>query len=212
MKKKIKIKPSTQYEKVTLRTLIIRSFVLDSNKCSKVLVSSGTSGRSSQMNPPTFDRIGTGVGFSWISRQKSFTVFLFFLIVELSESFDNSVAYTGGGGTLFLCTEGKPGKGGGLHTAGRNIPGGGGGGPVDAFTLWDNVSSSESWRKSEKSRSHRWYSRLRHLCLNSSQWSSFSDILISWTLGDFSTLGLFMTSVKKLRKQRHSLVKWNVLT
>lgn len=136
------------------------------------------------MKPPILDLIKVGTGLSCTSRQNNFTVFLFFLIVELSESLDISKqldGFGGGAGTLFLGSVGiiAPGKGGGLQTGGRNIPGGGGGGPFIALTTGDIVSSSESSRKSEKSRSQRWNSLFKQPCRNSSQCNSFSDIFIS---------------------------------
>lgn len=139
-----------------LTSLIIRSLVLDSNRCSKIFVSKLICGRSSQISPPTLDLIFAGTGLSTISLQNSLTVFLFFFIVELSESFDNSddrEGFGGGTGTLFLSAEGKQlGRGGGFPRPG-NIAGGGGGGIPAAFTAGDLISSSSSCRKSEKSKS-----------------------------------------------------------
>lgn len=76
--------------------------------------------------------------------------------------------------------------------------GGGGGGPLAAFTAGDDISSSESSRTSEKSKSHKWNSRCRQPFLSSSQCKSFSDTLISCTLGDFSIVGLFIISVRNV--------------
>lgn len=192
-------------------TLIMRSFVRDSNKCSNALVSKVTSGRSSQIKPPNFVLKAAGAGFSCTSRQKSLTVFLFFLIVELSESFECSDEYDGFGGgigTLFRWPLGNnPGKGGGSPTGGRKNPGGGGGGPFPMFAAGDNRSSSESWRRSEKSKSQRWNSLLRHPCLSSSQCNSFSETLISCTFGDFSMLGLLITSTKGIKKYLYCIQK-----
>lgn len=148
------------------------------------------------MNPPPLDLTGGGAGFSWISFQNNFTVFLFFFIVELSESFERSKESVcfGGAGTFVLGKGGKQlGKGGGPLKDGNN-PGGGGGGPLAVLTAGHNISSSESCRRSEKSRSHRWNSRSRQPFFSSSQCKSFSETLISCIFGDFSIVGLLITS------------------
>lgn len=113
-------------------------------------------------------------------------------MVELSESFESSEgggAIGGGAGAAFRLNEGKGTGGGGGHPNCGAIRGGGGGGAPGIGS-----SSSESCLSSEKSRSHRKYSRFRQPFFNSSQCKSFSDILISCTFGVKSMVGLFMTS------------------
>lgn len=58
------------------------------------------------------------------------------------------------------------------------------------------TSSSDSYFRSEKSRSQRWYSRLRQPLRSSSQWRSFSETLTS-CFGGSSIVGLLITSRKQ---------------
>ena len=123
------------------------------------------------MKPPTLGLAGGGAGFSCISRQNNLTVFLFFFNVadfSVGESVIDVEEVEGKClGKLKKLLEGI---GGGIP---GNIPGGGGGsvggGGGREQAPADSVSSSESYRKSEKSKSHKWKSRFLQLFFNSSQ-------------------------------------------
>ena len=161
--------------------LMMRSLDRDSNRCSSFCVSMGTVSSSSH-------RVGPLMRVSWssrISRQKSLTVFLLFLVASLPLWCNWTPKYVlGGRGKELLPPDGGGIGGGGMlgiiGIGGGNMQpfciggGGGGGGPKPLLRTGFSGSLSSSICKSVKSRSQIWSGR-SSVSSRLSQCNSFSD-------------------------------------